>query len=199
MARRNDHTPAELKAMVLQTGGELIREKGFEGLRARAIAERIGYTVGTLYHAFNNLDDIVDQINLETAKGLFAYCTNKPLPTDPGEALKTLGNRYATYVKENANLWRAVISYPFSSGHQRIEDYDRAIEQFFVLICSVTDPLYQAESQEKRIGDARILWSCLYGVCALDTEGRLGKGASVGKTVNGVVEMFLNARRFEAG
>ena len=70
MPRRNDHSAAQIRSMILEASTELIREKGIEGVRARPIADRIGYAVGTLYNVFADLNAIVEQVNTETASML---------------------------------------------------------------------------------------------------------------------------------
>ena len=70
MARRADHTKAELAKLVVDTAEELIGEEGIDAFSARTLSRAIGYTAGTLYHHFKDLDDIVTQVNSRTLAGL---------------------------------------------------------------------------------------------------------------------------------
>ena len=63
MGRRSSHTPQQLRALVLDAAQEIIEAQGLAGLSAREIARRIGYSPGTIYNVFANLDDVV--LNVE--------------------------------------------------------------------------------------------------------------------------------------
>jgi AcrR family transcriptional regulator len=181
--------------MIVDAGRELIREKGIEGIRARPIADKIGYAVGTLYNVFDDLDDIVEFINADTAKRLFEACTREPLPEGPGPALFALASRYREFVKENGQLWRSVVAYPFSVDHQRSEPYSAEIEKIFKLIVVASAPLYAKGEEQLQLHDARVLWSCLYGVQALSEESRYPTGTSVEKMLTSIVSMYVGSRK----
>ncbi len=70
MGRRNEHSRDELRALALRAAGEIVAEgdgKGGVGaLSMREVARRIGYTVGALYIVFENLDDLIVQLNEQT-------------------------------------------------------------------------------------------------------------------------------------
>ena len=65
MARRKDHTREELTQLAIKAGRELVVEKGSAALTARNVAQAIGYTPGTLYNVFENIDALVAAINIE--------------------------------------------------------------------------------------------------------------------------------------
>ena len=57
MARRSDHSREELYELALEKAGEIAEKEGLRGLTARGVAREIGYTIGTLYNIFEDLDD----------------------------------------------------------------------------------------------------------------------------------------------
>ena len=59
MGRRSIHSPEELRELIIHATTEIVEQDGLEGLSAREIAKRIGYSPGTLYNVFENLDDIL--------------------------------------------------------------------------------------------------------------------------------------------
>ncbi|MEZ5601737.1 MAG: helix-turn-helix domain-containing protein, partial [Candidatus Competibacteraceae bacterium] len=63
MGRRNEHTREELRQIALEAAEELVAAQGLSGLSTRKVAARIGYTVGSLYMIFRNLDDLIAQMN----------------------------------------------------------------------------------------------------------------------------------------
>ena len=63
MGRRSTHTPQQLRELILDAAQEIIQAQGLAGLSAREIARRIEYSPGTIYNMFENLDDVV--LNVE--------------------------------------------------------------------------------------------------------------------------------------
>ena len=57
MGRRSTHSPQQLRELILDAAQEIIDVHGLAGLSAREIARRIGYSPGTIYNMFDNLDD----------------------------------------------------------------------------------------------------------------------------------------------
>jgi len=97
MGRRNDHTRKDIKEMAISAGLELIEEKGFSGLSTRKVASKIGYSVGTLYNVFENLDDLVFHINAIILKELYYYVEDKLDDEEGVEAIKKIGASYIAF------------------------------------------------------------------------------------------------------
>ena len=70
LGRRSDHSREEIREMALKAARTLVEKKGYQGLTARKVAKEIGYTVGTLYLVFENLDDLIVALNTETVTEL---------------------------------------------------------------------------------------------------------------------------------
>lgn len=49
MARRSEHSQAEIRKMVLEAAEEIVQEDGYPALKVRKMATDIGYTVGSIY------------------------------------------------------------------------------------------------------------------------------------------------------
>ena len=111
MARRSDHSREQLAEMAVAAASRLAESEGLRGVTARAIAREIGYTVGTLYNMFDNLDDLLGHMNAATMDALYAHVTADPIEEDPEKALRTLARRYMTFVGAHPRLWSAVIEY----------------------------------------------------------------------------------------
>ena len=75
MARRSDHSREEIKEMALVAAEKMILANGKDGLSARKVAQEIGYTVGTLYLVFKNLDELILHVNGRTLDRLFEKMT----------------------------------------------------------------------------------------------------------------------------
>ncbi|MBT7646949.1 MAG: helix-turn-helix transcriptional regulator, partial [Rhodospirillaceae bacterium] len=59
MARRSDHTRDQLHQMMLDAARHVAATDGPEAITARRIAGDIGYSPGTIYQLFDNLDALI--------------------------------------------------------------------------------------------------------------------------------------------
>ncbi len=94
MARRSDHTRAELHDMALGAARSIVTADGLAGLSTRRVAKAIGYSAGTLYQLFADLDDLIFHLNATTLDALFAACRGADLDASPESALTELARRY---------------------------------------------------------------------------------------------------------
>ena len=111
MARRSDHTRPELTRMALDAARRIVDKDGLRGLSTRQVAKAIGYSAGTLYQLFDDLDDLIVHLNAETLDGLLEACGDVDLTAEPEAALEALATRYLRYVSRHRELWNAVIEH----------------------------------------------------------------------------------------
>ena len=71
MARRADHSREELYDNALAAAQRIVETDGFRALTARSVADAIGYSPGTLYNLFENLDDLIIHLNGRTLDALY--------------------------------------------------------------------------------------------------------------------------------
>ena len=84
MGRRSEHSRDQIAGMALEAASRLVQAHGLSGLSARRIAAEIGYTPGTLYLVFRNLDELILHLNGTTLDALF-----QRLETAHGETRKS--------------------------------------------------------------------------------------------------------------
>ena len=77
MGRRSTHTPEQLRQLILDAAQSIIETNGLAGLSAREIARRIGYSPGTIYNVFQNLDDVVLHIEARVLDALDERLTDR--------------------------------------------------------------------------------------------------------------------------
>src|SRR3954466_4061125 len=99
MGRRSDHSRPELKEMRLWPAAELVTKRGLRKLSTRPIARAIGYSAGTLYQLFADLDDLIIHLNVRTLDGLYAALSEVDLSGEPEHTLEQLASRYIAYVR----------------------------------------------------------------------------------------------------
>jgi AcrR family transcriptional regulator len=62
MARRSEHTQEQIKELILTAAETIIVKQGVAALTVRKIAQEIGYTVGSIYMVFANMQDLMMHI-----------------------------------------------------------------------------------------------------------------------------------------
>lgn len=167
MARRSDHSREQLAEMAIAAATACAERDGLRGVSARGIARDIGYTVGTLYNVFENLDDILRHMNAATMDALYDHLTAKPLDGKPERALRTLARGYLAFVSEHPRLWSAVIEFESQDGALEQEWYRQKAQRLVQLGEDAIAGSFGPKQTALRQRHAYVLWSALYGLTTL--------------------------------
>ena len=175
MARRKDHSPQELKEAIRAAAEKIIYAKGLNGLTARALAAKIGYTPGTIYNFFRDMDAIVTEVNYATLKRLYDHCLEKLKGARPGhEAIKSLAYAYIDFAHTHERAWRTL----FNEANRNAlpaklpVHYQQCITDLFELIETTMQKNLNIAAGEAAHA-ARLLWACMHGITSLMLDGRL--------------------------
>jgi len=174
MARRSDHSKQEIREMILVAAEKIVDAQGYSGLSARKIAAEIGYTVGTLYLVFKNLDEITLTVNARTLDKLYNHLSAAVKKCDsPRSCVIILGRAYIDFAKVFPSRWNMIFE-------QKIPDdvlipiwYESRVEQIFELIEQQMAPLMINQTEQKLAQVARTLWCGVHGICVLALTNKL--------------------------
>ena len=112
MGRRSSHTPEQLKELILEAAYAIIETHGLAGLSAREIARRIGYSPGTIYNMFSNLDDVVLRIEARVLDALDQrLATVLVEPGSDREKVQRLAQAYLAFTHEKPRLWNLLFEH----------------------------------------------------------------------------------------
>lgn len=189
MARRSDNTRKELKEMTIEAGVDLLEKGGLEALTARAIAGRIGYTVGTLYNVFEDLEDIVMHINAATLREMYEVLTPLANAKKPAEKrILDIARAYGDYARANPARWNLLHHSP--RNPKLPEWFHEAATRIFTMGESV---LLEMDGIGKKAAHdaARVLWAGLHGICALSINQKLDYVDA--KPMHALIENFVSA------
>lgn len=171
MARRSDHSRSELKLLVIQATELIV--KNSEPLTARNIATKIGYTVGTLYNAFKNLDDIILHVNSNTLDVLSnllitAYRASK------GERfpIKGVGLAYVAFSQADTARWQLLFEHRYAEVLLPAW-YQEKVAKVFQIPENCLKESFPGFNDHLIANAAKIIWSGLHGICALSLGGKL--------------------------
>ena len=174
MGRRNEHTREELREIALQAAEQLVAEHGLAGLSTRKVVSRIGYTVGSLYMVFRNLDDLIAQMNERTLEvlqaRLLAAIADRP---PPATAIRALAQTYITFALAETPRWLAIYQHRMPEGQPLPESFTAKVAGMFELVQQQLALLCPRRSPEDIALAARALWSGVHGICILGFDQKL--------------------------
>lgn len=191
MARRSDHSREQLADMAVAAATALAERDGLRGVTARGVAREIGYTVGTLYNVFDNLDDVLRHMNAATMDALYEHVTAVPIDADPESALRTLARRYLDFVGAHPRLWSAVIEFEPQDGALAPAWYRHRAQRLVQLGADAIAGLFGPREAAARWRNAYVLWSALYGVTALTQTASLPEGETPDALIDALVTTYI--------
>lgn len=195
MARRSDHSREEIKTMALVAAATILENEGSKKLTARNVANAIGYTVGTLYLVFINLDDLVLHLNARTMDEMYDWLQQRNDPdATPQLQLLALADAYIDYAVSHTDRWNLLFESIAGEDDNLPDWYLQRLGKLFGQIESALTPLVQTQGQEAIVQAARVLWAGVHGICTLKIRHRLelAGGQSPKEMARMLIENFLN-------
>ena len=195
MARRSDHSRPQLLELALDAARKIVLKQGLRGLSTRRIASRIGYSAGTLYQLFEDLDDLILRMNARTLDGLLKSCREVDFSMEPEVTLQNLAGRYIEYVGRNPGLWNAIFEHSLPDGRAAPDWYVERTRQLLGFAEKAIEPLFAAGEEQALRHEAHVLWAALYGIAALATAQKLTADESPEALVRSLVRNYLAGLR----
>jgi AcrR family transcriptional regulator len=183
MARRNQHSQEEIKAMVLAAAEAIVIEHGGSALTVRKIAMRIGYTVGSIYMVFDNMADVISHINAQTVEALNCHL-QQISPAD----LSALGHVYLNFAKQNYLRWQ-LWSETQGDSHCRASPIYRA--KVAALIHLLEKQLPDTGNPIQNTQLATTLWASMQGVCVALLTGQADDSGDAENSMDLLTALFL--------
>ena len=193
MARRSDHSREELRDMALETAGRIVSEEGLRGLTARRIAREIGYTIGTLYNIFENLDDLIDQMNGRTLDRLYEVTSPPDTTGTPPARLRALADRYVGFAAANPRLYVTLFEHQYPAGRKPPDWYLGKVENLLGVVEAAIAPVMPGASETRVEAQARVLWAGVHGIISLEGAGRIGGSNQASDLIDLLLDNFLSA------
>ena len=191
MARRSDHTKEEIREMALRAAESLAGQHGLHGISARKIATEIGYTVGTLYLNFKNLDDLILHVNARTLDSLAQQLQKATEGCEsPAQCIRALAYSYVNFATQHPKRWNMVFEHNLPDGEQIPDWLAAKVNGMFELVENQLKPLLQQVKQNQTWDHlvnnstselsqvSRTLWCGVHGICALAVTGKLAIGGA---------------------
>lgn len=195
MGRRAEHSPEQIKTMALDSAAEILHEQGLAGLSTRHIAKRMGYTAGTLYQAFANLDDLVLQLNQRTIIGMGEALNGAvQAKATPEQSVRALCKAYLDFGRKHGPQWELLFQRQWPEGFVYPAWYVAEMGKSLTVFERELQRLMGVKATPHQVTLAgRSVWCAMHGIHALYASGRLEKlGVSnLDELVNFQIDMVL--------
>lgn len=194
MGRRNEHTREELREIALQAAEDLVAAQGLAGLSTRKVVTRIGYTVGSLYMVFRNLDDLIVQMNERTLDALYERLANAVAgPPPPATAIRALAQAYIRFALTQTHRWLAVYQHRLPDGESIPDSFTEKVTRMFELVQQHLALLSPRRSPDEIALASRALWSGIHGICILGFDQKLevAGGRSLQDVAGSMLDHYL--------
>ena len=184
--------------MALAAAREIAEADGLRGLTARRIAGRIGYSVGTLYNLFEDLDGLIVRLHLTTRDALHEACARAPRTGEPEADLRALARGYIGFTGEHPRLWNLLFEHRLPEGRPLPDWYQEKVARLLALVEAAIAPLFPAGREVERLHSARVLWSSLHGMCSVASASKLAEGESLAAMADSLATNYVAGLRYRA-
>jgi len=206
MGRRSTHTPQQLRVLLLDAAQEIIEAQGLAGLSAREIARRVGYSPGTIYNIFTNLDDVVLHVEARVLDALDARLSDiqdGEQTAGNGGRLIRIAHAYLSFTQERPRLWNLLFEHHMPAGTELPAWYQQKLEGLMGQIERALAPHFPPGKEADCQRAARALWAGVHGITSLATADKLSvvTTETAGRLIDDLVGTYLAglARQHETG
>lgn len=173
LARRSDHTREQLLSMALDVTEQLLAEQRMGEISVRQIAAKMGYTVGTLYTLYTNLNDLMMHVYARTLDRLFEDCQDRIRQLDdPTDRIRACGRAYMELANAQPNAWEMLFSRNLKKEEEH-EWIEAKIGRLFAMLNGLLDELRPNKSKVEIERAAKLLWGSVHGITVLSLQDRI--------------------------
>jgi AcrR family transcriptional regulator len=179
-----------VREALIKTALKLMEKGGLDNVKARAVADLGGVSVGTIYNLFGNFDGLILAANrtiydelgalgVRRTKEVEAAIKQRTAAGDlPNTAqartlarLTALAETYVEFVAANANRWSALLAFNRTRAMRGNADNGEQLNTLIDIIGAGLSEVPRWTTAEQRRGAARMLWSAVHGVVTMNFFG----------------------------
>ncbi len=170
MARRKDHTRAEIREMAIQAATNVLEDEGGENLTARRIAKAIGYAPGTLYNVFADLDELLLYVNVRALEELrVALAEARQRAADETDAttvgtVMALARTQLDFMRRRPAIWWQLFHVRWPTDRPLPNWYISKVSETMAELENALLPQFRVDKVFRR-RLARTLWAGFFGIC----------------------------------
>lgn len=175
MARRSDHTRPQLKEMAINYAIEIISQDGIHQFSARAVAKKMGYTVGTLYNIFQDCHDLIMQVNATTLDVLYDFIKEQlDESMTPRQRATRICLSYWEFAEQNQARWSALFESEIRDRPEELPSwYFEKVDKLFALVHAEVVALLPGADEKEITQMKKLVWGSVHGICQLHFRAQL--------------------------
>ncbi|OPJ58502.1 TetR/AcrR family transcriptional regulator [Clostridium oryzae] len=128
IAERKQAEAEALKEKILTAAADIMKNKGYENLSIRKIANKIEYSPGIIYHYFKDKADILSCIVEIGYKKILKQISSVPINEEnPSETLVEALKRYIDFMLQNPQLFKIILMSDIDSIQHKINILEQGI------------------------------------------------------------------------
>ena len=170
MARRSDHSRDELRAIIIAEGHRHMQEVGFAAFSARKVAQRIGYSIGTLYNVFGSYDGLISAINGRTLDLWREYLGTR-LAGAVDNRLSAAIQAYFEFALLNRHSWAALYDFRLPDDTPPDAEYQDKVRAIMATVETEIAAALPPHQKQESAPLARSLLATVHGHCVFTMNG----------------------------
>ena len=198
MGRRGDHGLVKIKEMAIEAAERLVADGGIGQLSTRKVAGKIGYSAGTLYLVFKDINDLVLQVNGRTLDNLRdALDVAGRKQANDEKAVHADCRAYFDYAEAHPALWSLLFERHWGPDFVRPEWYQAKKRDCFQPLAERLKALGLGRDSRQVASLTRALWASIHGTCVLRQDNKLSAAGAreSSKLLDLQVSLFLRGAR----
>lgn len=175
MSARTEKRRQELRTRLTDAAEAVITSKGSAAIKARDLATTAGCSVGAIYNAFGDLNDLVMEVNGRTFRRLGAHVAASLEGKDlsPQDHLITMSEAYLDFASANTLAWRALFDLQMSTEMTVPAWYLKELGALFAMIAAPLRRIFPDWPPARIDLMTRALFSSVHGIVLLGLEKRI--------------------------
>lgn len=167
MGRRSVHSPEELRQLILDASQTIVERNGIAGLSAREIARMIGYSPGTLYNIFENLDDVLITMQVQLLGRIVDELKRVPIGPDGEKNIDALTHAYVEFALVNRRMWNLLFAHSIPAATTIPAAFHDHLNTLAEIVRTALTPIAPNSSRDELAATARALWAGVHGIAAI--------------------------------
>lgn len=146
---------------------EIVEKKGLAELSAREIARGIGYSAGTIYNVFENLDDLLITIQIELLDDAVLSLQSVTNSGDARHYVDELSAAYIDFALKNKRVWNLLFQHRLANNTAVPASFHDNINKMIEIVKIALAPLMAGATAETIDRKARVMWAGVHGISAI--------------------------------
>lgn len=172
MGRRSVHSPEELRQLILDASQQIVEQHGMAALSAREIARIIGYSPGTLYNIFENLDDVLLSMQIQLLARTVEHLRHVELGSNEDENVSELIQAYIDFALANQRMWNVLLAHSLPATTTIPAAFSMHMNSLAEEIRAAVAPIATGLSKDEIDTSAHALFAAAHGIAAVAVSGK---------------------------